>query len=210
MNEGLEHKDFNETLGLGLQELTKPECIIVDKVYAHGQQRECFTEVKVDLDGKTYEDIKFKPGFIVPGTLMIDDINDKPNFRRVRFTLRIPYEIINDNDSNMEKKLPDIKKDIVMYIPDARDEFQFKIVVETSSEVLGNPVVSGGKLMFAVGAFIIIKVVGKVQLLIPAYDFCPEPDECIEFNPGNICDNFNYEPFPDFFPPQYEDLPTEG
>ncbi|MBU5292756.1 hypothetical protein KQH90_01730 [Anaerosalibacter bizertensis] len=192
---------------MGLQENTTPDCIIVDKVYAHCQQRECFPEIEVDLDGKKFETIKFKPGFIVPGTLIIDDIENRPNFRRVRFTLRIPYEIIKSGGSTIEKFLPDIQKDVVLYIPDARDEFKFNIVVETNSQVLGTPVVTGGKLTFAVGVFIIIKVVGKVQLLIPVYDFCPEPPECEEFSPGNICDDFDYEPFPDFFPLQYEDQP---
>lgn len=207
MVDRLEHNDPNERLVLGLQENTTPDCIIVDKVYAHCQQRECFPEVEVDLDGKKFETIKFKSGFIVPGTLIIDDIENRPNFRRVRFTLRIPYEIIKSGGSTIEKFLPDIQKDIVMYLPDARDEFQFNIVVETSSRLIGTPVVTGGKLTFAVGVFIIIKVVGKVQLLIPVYDFCPEPPECEEFSPGNVCDNFDYEPFPDFFPLQYEDQP---
>lgn len=207
MNEGLEHNDHNEKLVFGLQENTTPDCIIVDKVYAHCQQRECFPEIEVDLDGKKFETIKFKPGFIVPGTLIIDDIENRPNFRRVRFTLRIPYEIIKIGGSTIEKFLPDIQKDVVLYIPDARDEFKFNIVVETNSQVLGTPVVTGGKLTFAVGVFIIIKVVGRVQLLIPVYDFCPEPPECEEFSPGNICDDFDYEPFPDFFPLQYEDQP---
>lgn len=207
MDEGVEHKDFNEKLMIDLQENTTPDCIIVDKVYAHCKQRECFPELETDLDGKTFEEIKFKPGFIVPDTLKINDLENRPNFRRVRFTLRIPYKIIKSNGFAIDKKLPDIEKDIILYIPDARDEFKFNIVVETSSQLLGTPIVTDGKLIFAVGVFIIIKVVGKVQLLIPVYDFCPEPPECEEFSPSNICDNFDYEPFPEFFPLQYEDQP---
>lgn len=185
---------------------TVPECIIVDKVYANCQQRECFPLIEVDLDGGTFESIRFKPGFIVPGTLIVTDIENRPNFRRVRFTLRIPFEITKTNGSKIERFLPDIFKDIVLFIPDARDEFEFRIVVETSSKILGQPLQSGGKVSFAVGVFVIVKVVGTVQLLIPAFDFCPEPLECEEFSPSDICDNFDYEPFPDFFPPQFEDL----
>ena len=185
---------------------TVPECIIVDKVYASCQQRECFPLVEVDLDDKKFSSIRFKPGFIVPGTLTVSDIENRPNFRRVRFTLRIPFEIITTDGCKVEGFLPDIFKDIILFIPDARDEFEFRIVVETSSKVLGQPMQSGGKLSFAVGVFIITKVVGTVQLLIPAFGFCPEPPECEEFSPSNICDNFDYEPFPDFFPPQFEDL----
>ncbi len=88
-------------------------------------------------------------------------------------------------------------------MPDARDEFQFRIVAETSSEILGEPIETDNKLTFAVGVFIITKVVGTVQLLIPAYGYCPAPDPCTEFSPEDLCDEFDDQPFPDFFPPQF-------
>ncbi|SHH61156.1 hypothetical protein [Sporanaerobacter acetigenes] len=179
------------------------DCIIADKVYDSCQQRHCFPKIEADLGGKTFQAIRFKPGFIVPNTLIVTDIENQPNFKRVRFTLRIPYEIIFTDGTSVEKFLPDILKDTKLFIPDARDEFTFDIVVETSSKVLGTPIVASGKVSFAVGVFIITKVVGKVQLLIPVIDFCPEPRECEEF--GDICEDFEYEPFPDFFPPQLEE-----
>lgn len=183
------------------------DCIIVDKVFASCQQRECFPQIDIDLDEKTFGDIKFKPGFIVPNTLVITDIENRPHFKRVRFTLRIPFEVL-DNKGKVIKKgfLPDILKDIVLFIPDARDEFKFEIVVETSSRLLGQPLQTEKTLTFAVGVFIIIKVVGKVQLLVPTFGYCPEPDPCEEFSPEDICDEFDYEQFPDFFPPQFEDI----
>lgn len=178
------------------------DCIIVDKVYDSCQQRHCFSEIKQDLGGKTFQTIRFKPGFIVPNTLVVTDIENQPNFRRVRFTLRIPYDIVFSDGTSVEKFLPDILKDTKLYIPDARDEFEFNIVVETSSMILGTPIVLGGKVSFAVGVFIITKVVGRVQLLIPDIGFCVEPRECEEI--GDICENFDYVPFPDFFPEQLE------
>ena len=190
-----------------LNYITETVCIITDKVYAHCQQRECFPNIEVDIDGKTFSTIRFRPGFIVDNTLVVSDIQNRPNFKRVRFTLRIPFEVIATDGTVINGFLPDIFKDIILFIPDARDEFDFRIVVETSSKVLGQPTQRGGTLSFAVGVFIIVKVVGRVQLLIPAFGFCPEPPECEEFSPeGDICETFDYEPFPDFFPPQFEDL----
>jgi hypothetical protein len=186
---------------------TETVCIITDKVYAHCQQRECFPEIIEKIGDCKFKSIRFKPGFIVDGTLEVDDIVNRSNFKRVRFTLRIPFEIKGKHGKTIEGFLPDIFKDIVLFIPPARDEFDFRIVVETSSKVLGQPIQTNDTLTFAVGVFIIVKVVGRVQLLIPAFGFCPEPPECEEFSPeGDICEQFDYEPFPDFFPPQFEDL----
>lgn len=200
-------KDLNlDNTVIEMLECFENDCIIVDKVFASCQQRECFPKIEVDLDGKTFESIKFKPGFIVPGTLVVTDIENRPNFRRVRFTLRIPFEVITTDGTKISGFLPNILKDIILFIPDARDEFEFRIVVETSSLVLGQPIQTGKTLTFAVGVFIIVKVVGTVQLLIPTFGYCPEPDPCEEFSPENICDDFDYSPFPDFFPPQFNDI----
>jgi len=185
-------------------------CIITDKVFAQCQQRECFPDIVADIDGGTFQSIRFLPGFIVEGTLIVTDIPGRPNFRRVRFTLRVPFVITRTNGTTVEGFLPDIFKDIVLFIPDARDEFDFRIVVETSSQVLGDVAQTDGSVIFAVGVFVIVKVVGRVQLLIPAFDYCPAPEPCEEFGPGDVCDDFEYVPFPDFFPPQFEDLYPEA
>lgn len=197
--------DINEKFN-GIIQGLDCDCVIIDKVFASCQQRECFPEIEADLgENKTYGRIRFRPGFIVPNTLIVTDTNT-PNFRRVRFTVRIPYQVLDANGNIIvEGFLPDILKDIILFIPDARDEFDFRIVVETSSEVLAPPVQTGCVLTFTVGSFIIVKVVGTVQLLIPAFGYCPAPLPCDEFSPTDICDMFEYAEFPDFFPCQMND-----
>ncbi|ABW19213.1 hypothetical protein [Alkaliphilus oremlandii] len=194
-----------------------PVCVIVDKVYFQCQQRECIENVRVrlphDCESKVeFLDVIFNPGEIINGTLVITDIPSRPNFRRVRFKVRVTFivkikNLVTGAIENIEGELPPIQKDIVLYIPDARDEFTFKIVVETLSQVLSEPIIDDGVLIFTIGVFLIIKVVGKVQLLIPEFGFCPAPPECEEFLPTNICDEFEMEDFPDFFPPQLETMP---
>lgn len=182
------------------------DCVIIDKVFASCQQRECFPEIEASIpEDKTFGRIRFRPGFIVPNTLIVTDTNT-PNYRRVRFTIRIPYQIL-DTSGNIiaEGVLPDILKDIVIYLPDSRDEFDFRIVIETASDKIGPVVQTGCVLTFTVGTFIIVKVVGTVQLLIPVIDYCPEPPQCDEYSPTDVCDMFEYADFPDFFPCQMND-----
>ncbi|WML35828.1 YncE family protein [Clostridium sp. OS1-26] len=205
-----------------LDDISESVCIITNKVFAHCQQRVCFPNVTVDSFPATggpfvIEKISFGNGFIVPGTEVRVPIPERPNFSRVQFVLRVPYTIEYRNAAGVTGEitgfLPDIDKDVILFIPEARDEFSFDIVVETRSEILNNPSFINGVLNFAVGVFIVYKVVGEVQLLIPAFGYCPAPPECEEWiePPGDdVCErfiDFTLTPFPeDFFPYQYEDI----
>src|SRR5690554_4628891 len=141
-----------------MQQQEDIDCVIVDKVFASCQQRECFPKIEVEIGDKTFGRIRFRPGFIVPNTLIVTD-TDTPNFRRVRFTVRIPYQVLSPSGKVItEDYLPDILKDIIIYLPDARDEFEFRIVVETASDELSTPIKTGNTLTFPVGTFIIVKV----------------------------------------------------
>lgn len=188
--------------------ITEKVCILVDKIFSHCRSRECFPDIENNIGNEEFKEIKFKPGFIVPGTLKVIDLPRRKNFKRVKFTLRIPYEIITDGCKVFEEFLPDIEKDVILFIPqDKRDEFDFKIIVETSSRVLGDVTQTNCIIEFAAGVFIIIKVVGKVQLYIKAFGYCPKPPKCEEFCPDEIiCDRFDRLPFPEFFPPQFKDV----
>ncbi|WDV47430.1 DUF4183 domain-containing protein [Clostridiaceae bacterium M8S5] len=182
------------------------DCIITDKVYSHCRQRHCFDNIIIPIGCETFESIMFKEGFIVENTLIISPIKNRPNFNRVQFALRVPYTITTTNNNTIDGCLPDIYKDIVLFIPESRDEFSFKIVVETSSKLLNEPYKSNEDLNFAAGVFIITKVVGKVQLLIPAFNFTPTLLPCIEADSDQLCDEFFNEEFPDFYPPQFESI----
>ena len=197
----------------------KTACIIVDKVYFQCQQRECIEDVKVRVPHGCipkfeFLDVIFNPGEIIRGTLVITDIQNRPNFRRVRFKVKVTFTVRIKNTAtgaieNVSGELPPIQKDIVLYIPEARDEFSFKIIVETLSKSLTKPVFDDGVLIFTIGVFMITKVVGKVQLLIPEYGFCPVPPECEDFQPDEICDEFKMTEFPDFFPAQLKCKPPK-
>lgn len=180
----------------------KNVCIMADKVYSQCQQRKCFENIRISLDSKRFKDIVFKPGFIVGKTRMISNIKHRPNFKRVQFLLKIPFEITTWEGSSIEGHLPDIFQDIIMFMPESRDEFPYRIVVETYSEVLGKVSILENRLNFTAGIFMIIKAIGKVQLFIPAFDFSPKPLPCVNFNRSLECTAFRFTDFPNLFPGQ--------
>lgn len=157
-----------------INDLTKT-CILVNKVFFECQQRNCIREMIVPIGKDNFKKIIFKPGFIVDDTLMISDIENNPNFKRVKFLLKIPFQIITTNNNIIADYLPNMPIDIIMHIPEARDEFLYNIDVETSSELLCLPIKQNDQLNFPVGVFIKVKAVGKVQLLIPTYEFSSKP-----------------------------------
>ncbi|KJS18198.1 MAG: hypothetical protein VR69_01945 [Peptococcaceae bacterium BRH_c4b] len=203
-----------------LEEIRESVCIIVDKVYTSCQQRECFPEINIPLTGTgpfIFQDIKFFNGTIVPGSLQITPIANRPNFFRVMLTISIAFTATlldtgTGKTITISGTLPDIQKDIVLFIPPARDEVDLNIITETRSELLCTPTVFDCCLAIQVGVFLVLKVVGKVQLLVPAFGFCPEPAPCEAFaeQKVDVCATFFNPvktPFPtDFFPPQLEDL----
>lgn len=150
--------------------------------------------------------VVYGAGFIVDGTLDITPIRE--NFARVRFIFRVPFTV---TAYDKEKKEPvtisdyvEFPKDIEVYLPQAPSEFSFRIVIETRSETLSKQLV-GEQVILAIGVFIIVKVVGHVQLLVQSFGYCPPPRECVEFSPEDVCDLFETKPLPEFFPPQLDD-----
>jgi hypothetical protein len=194
----------------------KPECIIADKVYDSCFQRECEPSVVLPLpdDCKqvTYLTTRFKPGVIVDGTLRIKPLKHqkKENFARVSFTFRVPFisKVRNEVTGSVQTIAShlEFEKSIVMFVPDSRDEFRFEIMIETLSEVLEHEIMDR-KLILSIGVFVIVKVVGKVQLLVQTLGFCPQPRECDDEAPDDVCDEFLRRPLPPFFPPQMKTCP---
>lgn len=172
--------------------------VMVNKVFSQCKQKHCLNEVNVEIGEDSFKDIVFKPGFILKNTLKIIDYEN--NLKRVRFTLKVPFEIKATKNKIIKGYLPDIEKDILMPFPKARDEFIFNILVETSTKLLGETVKNDNCLSFSVGMFIIIKVVGKVNILIPSYEFVPGPN-CEKICDRSIYDIFNSQE-PDLYPLQ--------
>ncbi len=162
---------------LDIQQDLRHTCIITDKVFWQCQDR-CFLEgIYMDLIGLGYRDILFKPGYIPQDSINISKLEHRPHFKRVRLKIRIPFGVNTPDGKVIEAYLPDIYKDIIMFLPETANQLSYEIIVETKTELLKTPVVVNKQLNLSVGVFILLKAVGKAQLMIPYYDYCPEAAE---------------------------------
>ncbi|QXM05966.1 hypothetical protein [Crassaminicella indica] len=212
------NKSINGKYSKALTQATEQAYILADKVYAYCQQKDCFPKFKKTLPNNKdifqFIGIIFKEGYIAEGTLKVTAIGAKrPNYSRVKFVLKVPFTIklrntVSGEFVSISGLLPDIYKDVVLYMPEARNEFSFKIVVETRSEVLAPPEIIENKIEIPIGVLSVIRVVGKIQLSIPVYNSPLEPPEAENYEETEkfIRQEFDHRPFPDdFFPLQLED-----
>jgi len=163
--------------------------IMVPKVLSQYKDRICLRDFTVHIGPHGFSNISFKSGFIVDSTLQIEEIPSRPKFRRVGFSFRIPYEIVTDDNTTIEGYLPDINRDIIMYMPRDFDEFTPHIVVETNSKLLYADVETKGRLNLIIGVFIIIKSVERVTVQVPYFNLRWKYTLCIDFL-DYICEKF--------------------
>lgn len=95
------------------------------------------------------------------------------------------------------------------------DDFDLSSVPESVCRVFDDNLILGGeqkRVYISIGLFSIIKLERRVQLLIPAYDFCVPQKECIGATDDNPCDLFERISFPvdEFFPPERCDFVEEN
>ena len=199
------------------QEPTEIACIWVKKIYDACSQKECeeFFFDDLYLPDAPLENLvaecRIKPCSETFYDTSIDPIDEGP-LGRVRVRVCAVLEITirdSENPSNYTVNCEEIcfLKEVILYAP---DPLHMQVLVESifesltcSGEVVEEDEFEDFVVTAVVGAFIIVKTALKVQLLIPAFGFCPVPPECEEL--GDVCEQFLERPFPDFFPPQLND-----
>ncbi len=91
------------------------------------------------------------------------------------------------------------------------DGIDISSIPESVCRVFDDNLIIGGeqkRVFVSLGIFSIVKLERRVQLLIPAYDFCVPNKECVGATDDNPCDLFERIDFPvdEFFPPEKCDL----
>lgn len=172
-----------------IKQLLKMECIITDRVFSSCQNRVCFTDIKVDVPiGYKLKSVKFSNGEIIPNSLIVTPIESRPNYSRVLFEAKIKYEAILENNMGTIKEtgtLPTYIVDIVMFMPNHRDEEVYKIKLDTKSKTI---YLDEDKGIFISGTVNLIMGTFKVKILIPVFGYCDEPSECEEWI--DVCNDF--------------------
>jgi len=204
----------------GLKRILEKVCIQVNKVYDSCLQQETLNNVRIILT----EICKSRTNFVPPLTFIscrsttvkgklvgthIDRLPDRPNFARVRTKVEIPIEVFfEDAEGRQGSGLATITvpKDVILYVPD-ESVIPFQLDSVVNAVCVSGRFVPGETFRFDVDVCItiILKIVAKVELLIPAFGFCEIPP-CEEFA-ENMCEEIFRLPL---FPPQLEDCIDRG
>lgn len=192
---------------------TEIVCIWVTKIYDACSQKECedftFTDLAppTNLVGDLAVDCSIVPGSESYTDVTIVPVDGGP-LGRVQVTVCATLNIIitdTGNSANIASYQRDVcfEKEVVLYAP---DPVGMEVLVESIFESLACRIQVNAEtgVTATIGAFIVVKTALNVQLLVPAYGFCPVPPECEEL--GDLCEQFMERPFPPFFPPQLSDL----
>jgi hypothetical protein len=130
--------------------------------------------------------------------LTIDRLCDRPCFARVRATIEIPIDILFVDSRCIEyigKGVVCVNKDVLLSLPD-ESIVPFEIESMVSAICVSGTYEGNNVFELTICVTIVLKVLAKVEILIPSYGFCPIPP-CEEFA-ENVCDEFFSLPL---FPP---------
>lgn len=130
---------------------------------------------------------------------------DRPNFARVRTKVEIPIEVIFEDEQGRQgtgDAVITVPKDVILYVPD-ESVIPFQLESVVNAVCVSGEFVPGDTFRFDVDVCvtIILKIVAKVELLVPSFGFCEIPP-CEEFA-EQVCDEIFDLPL---FPPQLEDV----
>ena len=205
-----------EISGSALDGLNEKVCIQVQRVYDSCLQQEQLTNKDVTITSYaqvvnkcccnnsnettppasapvppiTFESCRSSTTDIDISNLTVERLCDRPCFARVRGYIDIPIDILFTDSRCVEyigKGVVRVNKDVLLSVPDD------SIVPYTLEGMASAICVSGtyrGDNVFSltICVSIILKVLARVEILIPSYGFCSIPP-CEEFA-DNVCDEF--------------------
>ena len=149
----------------------------------------------------------------------------KPGFKKIVLSYRISFyaDYIDSNGVNRSELYEINRTDIIgkFYCPDSIAQISASFVPVQQAEDLDSNIIKlemvaealDGELLedeegndvldITLGYYIVVKCELIVQLLIPAYDYCPVPKEPCEEEPEeDPCERFERAPIPKFYPDQ--------
>ena len=208
-----------------LDGLDEKICIQVQRVYDSCLQQEQLTNVDVTISSYaqvvnngcgccddtttapptsapvapiTFESCRSSTMDVDIGNLSVERLCDRPCFARVRGTVEIPIDILFTDSRCVEyigKGVVTVRKDVLLAVPD-ESIVPFTLEGMASAVCVAGSYRGDNTFRLTVCVTIVLKVLAKVEILVPSYGFCPIPP-CEEFA-DSVCDEFFSLPL---FPP---------
>ena len=185
----------------GVRGLTERVCINVHRVYDSCINQESLEDIPItvthfcDKCSSPVQPLTFISckSTTTKGKLKnidIDPIPERCHFARVRATVEVPIEILfEDAEGTPGCGVGTIcvNKDVILSIPEeAVIPFTLESIV--SAVCVDGSFAGGATFVCSVCLTVILKIVADVELLVPAYGYCPIPP-CEEFA-SELCDQF--------------------
>lgn len=205
-------------------------CVQVPKVFDQVSLRQCFAKSIILTGGNGSYNFEGADDFDITNVTFISSKESmtKPGFKNLKLAVQVKYTIHYSDTNNLQLKITDYatfnltineiycpnciaqigvigfpKPD---YITPTNDEDGLMIKVEGLVEAFHDVVDPSDTLTLDIGGFFVVKCECMVQLLIPAYGYCPIPPEQTNNVSNLTCHTFNdprITPFPQsFFPNQ--------
>jgi hypothetical protein len=152
-------------------------------------------------------------------------LKGKPGFKKIvlSYTISFYADYIDSNGVNRSELYEVSRTDVIgkFYCPDSIAQISASFVPVKNAEDLDSNIIKvemvaealDGEILedkhcddvldITLGYYIVVKCELIVQLLIPAYDYCPVPHEPCEEEPEeDPCERFERAPIPKFYPDQ--------
>ena len=211
--------------GSALDGLNEKICIQVQRVYDSCLQQQQLTNVNVTISSYaqvvssgcgcscetetvpptsapvapiTFESCRSSAMDVDISNLSVERLCDRPCFARVRGQVQIPIDILFTDSRCVEyigKGVVTVNKDVLLAIPD-ESIVPFNLEGMASAVCVAGSYQGDNTFRLTVCVTIVLKVLAKVEILVPSYGFCPIPP-CEEFA-DSVCDEFFSLPL---FPP---------
>ncbi len=200
-----------------LNGLNEKVCIQVQRVYDSCLQQEQLNEQKVTLvsyglvpsagcgctndqinDGSntqpnmpiTFESCRSTTTEGAIHDLSVERLCDRPCFARVRGQIDVPIDILFTDSTCREyigRGVVTVDKDVLLSIPD-ESIVPYNIEAMVSAVCVSGTYIGNNVFELAICVTVVLKVLAKVEILVPSYGFCEVPP-CEEFA-DSVCDEF--------------------
>ncbi|MBR6526101.1 MAG: hypothetical protein IKT57_09010 [Clostridia bacterium] len=156
----------------------------------------------------TFESCRSSTTDVDVNHLNVERLCDRPCFARVRGRVHIPIDILFTDSRCVEyigKGVITVNEDVLLSVPD-ESIVPFRLEAMASAVCVSGTYIGDNVFRMTVCVTVILKVIAKVEMMVPSYGFCTIPP-CEEFA-ENVCDEFFSLPL---FPPALcEDQNVQG